>query len=286
MEAIKGSSWNAFLDLKFQQRGQVCRLVSSAHEGPLYVQKPFYPEGRDLAHVYLLHPPGGLVSGDSLRITIGLDALAKVLVTTPGASRIYRARTDKRLQEQYNVINVADGASMEWLPQETIVYPGACGRLDTQVYLGQGSQFSGWEITCLGLPASGQLFDRGEMQQRLLIMREGRPVLLENLQFSDRTRAIYAAMVGLQSCPVTGIFVAGSFMPGELTDTLVDTLREIVADSLREGIGGISLLNGFIVGRYLGQCSGEARCLFIRLWAALRPALSGRQASLPGIWST
>lgn len=58
----KPSIWNAelALGLTLTQLGTV--LKSCRHQGPLYVQKPFYPEGRELAHLYLLHPPGGMVS--------------------------------------------------------------------------------------------------------------------------------------------------------------------------------------------------------------------------------
>ena len=44
------------------------RLGKTSHFGPLRVQRAFYPEGNICAHLYLLHPPGGLVAGDYLTI--------------------------------------------------------------------------------------------------------------------------------------------------------------------------------------------------------------------------
>ena len=60
--------WSAELELGFAVVAGRTALVHNRHVGPLTVQRPFYPEG-ELAHVYLLHPPGGIVAGDRSRWT-------------------------------------------------------------------------------------------------------------------------------------------------------------------------------------------------------------------------
>src|SRR5262249_43518141 len=129
------------------------------HEGPLRVQRAFYPEGPDLPHVYLLHPPGGLAPGDRLSIEIGVARWARALVTTPAAGKCYRS--DGRVSEQKQTLRVAAGSSLEWLPQENIVFDGSCVRLSTRVELEEGASFVGWDVLCLGRPASGERFTRG-----------------------------------------------------------------------------------------------------------------------------
>ena len=100
LNITNASSWRASLSLGFRRTERGSRLVRSEHNGPLYVQKPFYPEGPDCAHVYLLHPPGGMVSGDFLTISAHAEAQSHALITTPGAGRVYRARSDGLLQQQ------------------------------------------------------------------------------------------------------------------------------------------------------------------------------------------
>jgi urease accessory protein len=244
--------------------------------------------------VYLLHPPGGLVSGDLLRIQVRLEEGARALLTTPGAGRVYRARADRRLQQQLITLDVSDGGSIEWLPQETIVYPDACGALDLQVDLGAASKFIGWEISCLGLPASGQDFDRGSIRQRICIQRRDRPLLVENFTLDDTCRTVYAAAAGLQSCPVNAVFIAGEIPQQQTLDTPDETflqaleskLQALVSARLPRGLAGVSLVNGFVVARYLGTCSEEAKQLFIQLWKLVRPLLIERPALLPRIWAT
>lgn len=286
---LPASAWHASLALQFRQQARGCRLVRSTHYGPLYVQKPFYPEGADTAHVYLLHPPGGLVSGDRLSIAINLQADAKVLVTTPGAGRLYRARSDRTLQQQSQLFELADGAVMEWLPQEMIVFPGAVGRTDTTVNMRAGSTYLGWEICCLGLPASDLPFSHGELHQRLFICHDGVPVLLENLRLNEASFELAAAPVGMNACPVSGVFVAGMLaerFAAEATQAVLAALRETLSSCTGRGQANVTLVNGFIIGRYLGHSAEEARRVFIALWRILRPLLTGREACLPRIWST
>jgi urease accessory protein len=281
--------WHARLALRFRQQARGCRLVSSVHQGPLYVQKPFYPEGADLAHVYLLHPPGGLVSGDRLGIDIVLEQGARVLVTTPGAGRVYRARSDRSLQQQSQHFELAPGAVMEWLPQEMIVFPGAFGRMDTTVDMSAGSTYLGWEICCLGLPASDLPFTHGELHQRLFIRYDGKPVLLENLHLNETSFELAAAAVGMNACPVSGVFVAGQVSGNtedEATQALLASLRQYLSTLKQAGQANVTLMNGFIIGRYLGQSAEDARRVFTGLWSLVRPLLTDRIACPPRIWAT
>ncbi len=118
-EAVYPSSWEAELTLGFARRGDKTAMVSRAHRGPLTVQRPFYPEG-GVCHVYLLHPPGGIVAGDRLTIKATAEAGAQALITTPAAGKFYRSGGEKAVQAVD--LTVAENAGLEWLPQETIVY--------------------------------------------------------------------------------------------------------------------------------------------------------------------
>jgi len=278
--------WHARLELQFSHTPRGTRLVKAVHEGPLYVQKPFYPEGPDLAHVYPLHPPGGMVSGDELQIAVQATENAQALMTTPGAARVYRARPDRKPQKQRVTLQVGPNASLEWLPLENIIYPDAEACLQTRVELAPGGRFIGWEVTSLGLPASGQTFAKGQLRQRFMVFREGRPVFIDKLGLMQQTRALYAANVGLQSQPINGVFVAGPFAQGEAAELLELLRHQITTEPTRPYLAGISVCGEFLVGRYLGGCSEQGRELFVRWWTSVRPALLDRAACPPRIWLT
>lgn len=78
------------------------------------MQRPFYPEGESVCHIAILHPPGGVVGGDQLRIEVALATAANALITTPAAGKFYRSAGP--IADQVQALRVAPGATLEWLP--------------------------------------------------------------------------------------------------------------------------------------------------------------------------
>ncbi|GGX43677.1 urease accessory protein UreD [Saccharospirillum salsuginis] len=278
------SIWRAWLELDFRQGPRGTRLAGCRHEGPLYVQKAFYPEGPDRAHAYLLHPPGGMVSGDDLRMSINVHPDASAVITTPGAGRAYRARPDRALQHQRNQLTVHENATLEWLPQETLIYPDARAQLDTDIQLAEGARFIGWEITSLGLPANQRLFETGELHQRLQIRQQGRIVLREHLHLIEPSDELRSGLAGFQNQPVNGLMIAGPFEGDQ--KTMVDQLRDHEESATGLAFSGITQVGDFIVLRSLSDRAEPARKFFTRAWTTLRPALLGIPACEPRIWAT
>ena len=180
------------MELDFAVRQGRTTLAKMQFHGPLRVQRPFYPEpapakadGRAQAsqpcHCCLLHPPGGLVSGDDLSLEVRLGQGAHALLTAPSASKFYAADAHNVAQRQTNDLQVTGGV-LEWLPRETIVYDGARAEMRTSVELDAASACIGWKMVCLGRPAAGETFTSGSVRQSLCVSREGVPLLHEVLR--------------------------------------------------------------------------------------------------------
>jgi len=92
--------------------------------------------------------------------------------------------------------------------------------------------------------------------------------------------ALLASAAGLNGAPVFGTFVA---MAATLDDDLIAGCRRV---SPRRGEGAVTRLPHGLVGRYRGESSEAAQDYFRALWAAVRPAIAGRGAVAPRIWST
>jgi urease accessory protein len=277
VDRIAQDHWHARLELGFEHSEARTLLRHRRHQGPLVVQKPFYPEGGDVCHAIVIHPPGGIAGGDQLEIEIGLGTGAQALVTTPGAGKWYRsagAEASQRLR-----FGVQDGATLEWLPQETIVFDSAKAHMDTHVTLAPTATFLGWEIMCLGRTASAETFRQGRLRLGTRIDRDDQPVWFERgmLQGGSNKLESVAALAGK---PVFGTFLAAS--PHVSVDLLA-MCRQVDAANAE---GGVTLLPQLIVARYLGDSAQAARSYFTRLWQILRPALVGRPAVTPRIWNT
>lgn len=268
------AGWQAELSLGFACRGGKTVLIQRQQRGPLAVQRPFYPEG-EVCHAYVLHPPGGVVGGDELHLHVTVEAAAHALLTTPGATKFYRSAGMQAAQHQH--FQITDGC-LEWLPQENILFPSANALLTTEVRLQGAAQYIGWEIHCLGRPVIGEAFTTGKAVFRTAIYRDGKPLLLDRLVVNDEQDLQLAA--GLRSQPVVATLLATS-----ADITVLERVRPL-CDAIAFGSAGVTLLNGVLVLRYLGDSTEQVLRLFRHAWHILRPPVTGRTATPPRIWNT
>ena len=273
------SCWQARLELGFARQEEATRLVRRSHHGPLRVQKALYPEGSELCHAIVLHPPAGIAGGDRLEFDIALDTGAQALLTTPGAGKWYRSAGP--LAEQIVAIKVGAGATAEWLPQESIVFAGAEARMRTEVDLAPGARYIGLETLCFGRRASGETFQRGHLHLATDIRSEGR-LLWRERGIIDGGSPLLDSPIGLAGYSVCSTVLAAGI------DLPVETLaacRAATADATGAQ-AGVSAMPQIFVGRYLGHSAEAAREWFVTLWQHLRPIVVGREAAVPRIWNT
>ena len=271
--------WSARLELAFGNDGDRTRLRRCEHAGPLRVQRLFHPDASGKAHCYLLHPPGGVVLGDDLAIGAAVENGA-ALLTTPSAGRFYDVGSSPQSQRQRVRLRVKAGL-LEWLPQETILFPGARAVLDTTIDLEDDALLAYWDILVLGRPACGEGFDRGSVLQRLLLRRCGRPVLAERLALTAGDRLCRAA-AGLRGASTVGIAVF-----------TVDGGEELLEDWRIASNGGdangdfcVTQRGELLVARYLGDDAQRCREGFALLWQRLAQLRDGFTPAQPRIWHT
>ncbi len=278
---IPTAGWQAHLTLGFQRRGQRTTLGQYAHQGPLQVQRPFYPEGEAVCHIAILHPPGGVVGGDELRLDARLDSGAHALLTTPAAGKFYRSAGS--LARQIQGLTVAPGAVLEWLPQENIVYNSARLQTLTRIDLQGDARLIGWEIFCLGRPAAGEIFTTGECRQTLEVWNDGAPLYLESGRFIGDDPVLDAAW-GLQGQPVSATLVCTP-VRREWIDAVRAGWNTVSAPPGKE-IVTVTALDGILICRYLGPSATRAKHFFILAWSLLRPMMLNRPPCPSRFWTT
>jgi urease accessory protein len=219
-----------------------------------------------------------VVGGDQLELNVTMDAQSHAVITTPSAGKFYRSAGPQAAQK--NRLVVGNQASLEWMPQETIMYNLANAKMHTMIRLEPGAQFIGWEMVCLGLPASGRAFSRGQLDQRLEIRRAGHTLLLETLRVQDRD-PILTDRWGLNGCPVIGTMVATT---GD--NELLQPVRKKTAGIQSSGLFSVTRMNGLTVCRYLGDDVYAGFKYFLGAWEVLRPAVMGKTMCVPRIWAT
>ncbi|WP_296232925.1 urease accessory protein UreD [Pseudomonas sp. UBA4617] len=269
-QTLDDTGWSAYLQLRFVRRDTVTRLGAWRHSGPLLVQRPFYPEGAP-CHVYVLHPPGGIVGGDRLELDIQLEPGSHALLTMPGASKFYRSiGPTARLAQRFHL---AAGSTLEWLPQDSIFFSGARASLDSRFILEPGARLLAWETLCLGRPVMSERFDQGAVDSRLHIE------LPDEVGLHERLRVEGGRLEKLGGHPLLATFCAA---PAD--QAVLGQVRPLL-----EQLGnpaGATLLGSLLVIRLLDHDNQHLQRTLQRLWHVLRPAVLGLPACPPRIWAT
>ena len=274
-------TWHASLQLDYtlESERSVARYL---HQGPLRILQSLYPEGDAVCHNVLVHPPSGLVGGDTLDMQVTVGAGAHGLVTTPGATRFYRS--DAGLATQQVHARVESGARLEWLPIEAIAYNG-CDALNRAVFdLAPGAEMMTWDITALGLPAADLPFAQGTFRQHLEIPA----VWLERGTLNANDARLMDSPLGLagQRCMATLVFAAGNAIAAERTERALACARALLeASPLRLTAGATSPHKQVIVLRVLSPVTEPAMQLLRQVWAAWRQEMWGLAGNVPRLWN-
>lgn len=276
------SNWLAHFGATLKHIDGQTRLGKTESFGPLRVQRPFYPAGKQCMHLYLLHPPGGLVAGDRLTIDIHAESQTQGLVTTPSAGKVYNNITDEP-QYQSVTLTVDDQAMLEWLPQETIIFNGAKGELLTDVHLHDQAHFIGWDIICIGRPTSEDWFEQGTLKQTFSIQHNQTPLFIERNYF-DAESDVMTQAAALAEQPVFGTCVLVDH--DDKVTPLTDDERTYLEQMAAPGLFMCTHKPNVILVRYLGGCSETAKRVFTHYWRLKRPELFGKPACIPRIWNT
>jgi urease accessory protein len=274
--------WRGHLRIQYSLAGGGTTALDQ-HEGPLRVLKRLYPEGPAICHHVLVHPPGGVVGGDTLRLDAHLAPGTHAVLTTPGATRFYRSAGATALQD--SVFHVEAGARLEWLPMEAIAHRGCMAENRVTLQLDPGAECIGWDLLALGLPASNEPFDSGRFRQHLELPGQW----LERGLVDAADALLLDSPLGLAGQRVLGTlwFAAGTPLPPARRDALLDAARSLAADSpLARTAGATCTHGGVVVLRLLAQRVETAMALCAAVRAAWRAQAWQLAAHPPRIWRT
>jgi urease accessory protein len=276
-------TWHAQLQLKYQLENQktVCR---HAHTGPLRVLQSLYPEGGAICHNVIVHPPGGLVGGDTLDIDVHVGEGAHGLLTTPGATRFYRSEGGLALQS--TKIALEAGARLEWLPLEALCYSGCLAENKLVIDLAPSAELIGWDVTALGLPNANLPFDQGEFLQHIELKNQW----LERGRIAANDTLLLNSPMALAGhrCVASIFFVAGAALTRSRKEHALEAARAVAfSHSLASTAGVTSPHPQVIVARALSPLVESTMTLLREIRDTWRSELWGlKNEHPPRIWST
>jgi urease accessory protein len=272
------ATWHGKLNLNYRSENK--RTVARfSHDGPLRILQSLYPEGDSVCHNVLVHPPSGLVAGDTLDIGVKAESGSHGLITTPGASRFYGG--DGVLAQQLLDAEIEDGARLEWLPLENLAYSGCQGLNRTMFQLHGSAELMAWDVTALGLPLSNRPFVQGCYEQHFEI----KGVWLDKGRIDAQDLRLLNSPVGLAGhrCLATLVMAKGQPWSDDERLARLNSAREVEhASDVRCGI--TSPHPQVIVVRMLAPLVEPAMQGMKLIWKNWRKEFWGLSTALPRTW--
>ena len=243
----------------------VTRRRRVAERGSLRVRFPG-PVGRELEAV-LVNTAGGMAGGDRFGIDISVSADARLVVGTAAAEKVYRSGGDAT--DVSVKLALAAGATLRWLPQETILFDRARLNRRIDVDLAEGASLLLAEAVVFGRTAMGETMEQGELIDRWRIRVGGRLAFVESVRLAGAVaRTLAEPAVAGAGCAIATVLV----LPG--TERHVEAVRA----QTFSGEVGVSSWNGIAVARLVARDGAVLR----RDLAAVLAALD--RGPLPKLW--
>jgi urease accessory protein len=260
-------------ELRFECRGERSVLRHLYQSAPLRVLFP-QPESGEPPLAALVNTAGGLAGGDRLRVEARACAGSTATLCTPAAEKLYRSLGPETGIE--TTLHIEAGATLEWLPQETILFEGARLRRRLVAELAPDARLLAAEMLVFGRAARGEVFRRGSLHDSWRLRVDGR------LRWAD---ALRLAEPGAALADPFGFGGAGAF--ATLLYAAPDAAAHLPA--LREAAGPLGAATlpreGVALIRWLGP-SAPVRAALAAAIPPLRATLLGLPPLLPRLWTT
>lgn len=276
--------WLAHLELGFVGEHKRTILKHRKHIGPVRVQKMLWPEKTGVCHAIIVHPPAGIAGGDHLRFTISVAAHGHAVLTTPGAGKWYRSNAKPAYQSI--CLSVEDNSCLEWLPQETMLFDGACASTQTHIELSEQASFIGWDMLVIGRQARQECFEQGQYHSQFRLNVNGQVLVTDCLNFSGNDRFL-SSCLGMNGQAVLASFWAVaplSLRNAVILQQQIELIRELMV-RMKAAVT-LTLVNSVICARFLGNDVRQCHDAFAAIRARLRGYWFALDEEFPRIWRT
>ena len=260
------------VNVGFKKRGPATVLDTLYQSGCLKLRIPA-PENRASPDAIVINTSGGLTGGDQISLAAHWQSGTSAALCSQAAEKIYRSSGGQAVVS--NRLDVGEGASAEWLPQETIIFNQARLNRKCEVSVARGGRFLGLESMVFGRAAMGEEVKSGRVRDCWRIFRAGRLVYADvfHIDGAISPRLDRSAIGDCARAFGTILMIAG-----ENLAALVERLREVFASA--RGRAAATHWNGVLAARFLARDSEILRHDMVLALSILR---DGRP--LPRPWN-
>ena len=256
--------------LAFANRDNRNSIVERYASAPVRILTPSVQGG--IPEAVLANTSGGIAGGDTSHVDILVAQNAQALVTGQAAEKIYRS-IDMPASIR-TVIKIEDGSTLEYLPQESILFDGAKLNRAVNISLGARSCLLLSEMFVLGRWAMNEDFIRGIFLDRWSIDVAGQPIWREGLRVEGGLSSLSSSLGFANARALATIFYAGANAA-----EVLGLARDVIGP-----MGGATIVRGMLVVRMLGNEAGMLKQQLSEIISIIRAAALGRPAEVPRVW--
>lgn len=225
------------------------------------------PANNGWMDVAAINTSGGIAGGDMLDSAFVAGPGARITIASQAAERFYRALPGSAASHVTTRIAVADGAAVEWLPQETILFDRCAVYRHLRVELARDAWFLGVESLVFGRMAMGEAVEHAALHDLIELRRDGKLLLHDAIRMEGEVAATLQrpAVANGARALVTLVHIAPD------AETKLAALRALKL--------GASAWDGMLVARAMAPDGASLRAMVV---AALQVLRDGR--ALPRVW--
>jgi urease accessory protein len=261
------------LELRFRRRGSLSVLADLRQSGCLKARFPHNGEA-DWGNAVMLNVGGGVAAGDRLEISVHVDEGARLTLAGQAAERFYRALPGAAPATVRASLRVADGAALEWLPQETILFDRTALDRRLDIALAPAARFLGVESLVFGRKAMGESVHQVRLRDLIRLRRGGGLLLHDAIRLDGEATGVLAHRAVGNGARALATLV----MVAPEAEALCQDLRDVLSAQPVEA--GVSAWDGLLLSRIV---AADGACLRSAVVAGLALLRGGR--ALPRVWA-
>jgi urease accessory protein len=192
-------------------------LRRQSFRAPMHLSKPHDDE--DTLVVNLVTPTAGVFDDDEIDYNIQVEANARLTLTTPSSSRVYRSRSGST-GKVHQHLHVGPGAFLEYFPEPFIPHSGARYHQQNSLHVDEGGSLLFFEWLSPGRVASGESFQYHELRWDTDLWFANQLVARERYSLTPAQDSVSALTMTFPHAHYLGCFITGIDPPHEAIDAL------------------------------------------------------------------
>lgn len=265
-------------EIGFVYDGGRTRLAHLDQSDPLRILFPDVADDEPFTGA-LVTTSGGLVGGDSLGIVVKGAAGTASRIVGQAAEKVYRSLgADVTIEVK---LDASEGAWLEWLPQETILFENARMRRVTLADVGAGARMMAGEMIVFGRTAMGEVMTQGLVRDAWEVRREGRLVWSDALHLDADLQTTLESTAGLDGASAYASMI---YVADDAVDC-VDAARELLGEPEQGLYAAATCVGDVLILRWVGSDSLSLRNAYGDFWCGFRNRIAGYPAQMPRLWN-